>query len=57
MNFNWWKNIHVWHHELLSPSPFAADAVHPFEAILQVGHFVVGMVAPVHPLMATTMAP
>ncbi len=52
-----WENIHYGHHQYKSPSAFAQFAVHPFEAILQgpIGHFLVLLFCPVHPIQLAIM--
>ena len=57
-NSNWaWERIHYYHHQYKEPSAFAQFAVHPVEAALQgpVGHFLVQLWFPVHPLQLAIM--
>lgn len=52
-----WHSIHYFHHQYKEPSAFAQFAVHPVEAALQgpVGHFLVQLWFPVHPVQLAVM--
>ena len=52
-----WHSIHFFHHQYKEPSAFAQFAVHPVEAALQgpVGHFLVQLWFPVHPVQLAVM--
>lgn len=52
-----WHSIHYFHHQYKEPSAFAQFAVHPVEAALQgpVGHFMVQLWFPVHPVQLAVM--
>jgi len=46
-----WRYIHHIHHQFLTPTPFAQDAVHPVEGIVQgpLGHHLITLFTPIHP--------
>jgi len=52
-----WNSVHYFHHSYKEPSAFAQFAVHPLEAALQgpVGHFLVQLWFPVHPIQLALM--
>ena len=47
-----WKYVHHIHHQFLTPTPFAQDAVHPIEGIVQgpMGHHLITLFVPMHPV-------
>ena len=47
-----WKYVHHIHHQFLTPTPFAQDAVHPIEGIVQgpMGHHIITLFVPIHPV-------
>jgi Delta7-sterol 5-desaturase len=54
---NLWYHIHRFHHQFVDPTPFAQDAVHPIEAILQgpLPHYLSHLVCPMHPVVTSIL--
>ncbi|PHI20887.1 sterol desaturase [Lewinellaceae bacterium SD302] len=54
---SWWRKIHAVHHRSHNPTPFAALAFHPLEAVLEVAIIpLVVLWLPVHPIVLLAFA-
>lgn len=46
-----YERVHEWHHRSTNPSPLAAFAFHPLEAVIEAGGFIaILLIVPIHPL-------